>query len=236
MVLRGAAGHRRTVSAASVPGGCTPSPARCGQPGTTAGAGRSPPRVRHRPSPRGAATSTRARPPHVCADRTVADAQCRGDLLVAVALSWMLARFAESWTLNRPRPYRSKVGPRKTSTGTPPAGRAAFVMCARLQTVVETSAAKGLLSDSERGEVVNMVAENPEMGLWARRLGDTGRRYRSPHDRSARSGQRTGEGHPARPALSGRGGSRPSSGSRRALQPWDSRCRSLESLTWRLAA
>ena len=101
---------------------------------------------------------------------------------------------------------------------------------------METSAAKGLLSDSERGEVVNMVAENPEMGLWARRLGDTGRRYRSPHDRSARSGQRTGEGHPARPALSGRGGSRPSSGSRRALQPWDSRCRSLESLTWRLAA
>ena len=84
MVLRGAAGHRRTVSAASAPGGCTPSPARCGQPGTTAGAGRSPPRVRHRPSPRGAATSTRAaRPPHVCADRAVADAQCRGDLLVA---------------------------------------------------------------------------------------------------------------------------------------------------------
>ena len=42
-------------------------------------------------------------------------------------------------------------------------------MCARLQTVVETSAylsaAKGLLSDSERGEVVNMVAENPEMGV-----------------------------------------------------------------------
>ena len=42
-------------------------------------------------------------------------------------------------------------------------------MCARLQTVVETpaylSAAKGLLSDSKRGEVVNMVAENPKMGV-----------------------------------------------------------------------
>ena len=42
-------------------------------------------------------------------------------------------------------------------------------MGTRLQTVVETpaylSAAKGLLSDSERGEVVNTVAENPETGV-----------------------------------------------------------------------
>ena len=39
----------------------------------------------------------------------------------------------------------------------------------RLQTVVETpayvSAAKGLLSDNERDEVINMVAENPERGV-----------------------------------------------------------------------
>ena len=42
-------------------------------------------------------------------------------------------------------------------------------MGTRLQTVVETpaylSAAKGLLSDRERSEVVNMVAENPEIGV-----------------------------------------------------------------------
>ena len=42
-------------------------------------------------------------------------------------------------------------------------------MGTRLQTVVETSAylsaAKGLLSDRERSEVVNMVAENPETGV-----------------------------------------------------------------------
>ena len=42
-------------------------------------------------------------------------------------------------------------------------------MGARLQTVVETptylSAAKGLLSDSERSEVINTVAENPETGV-----------------------------------------------------------------------
>ena len=45
----------------------------------------------------------------------------------------------------------------------------AVIMCARLQTVVETpaylSAAKGILSDRERRKVVNMVAEDPETGL-----------------------------------------------------------------------
>ena len=44
-----------------------------------------------------------------------------------------------------------------------------LIMGTRLQTVVETpaylSAAKGLLSDSERSEVVNTVAENPETGV-----------------------------------------------------------------------
>ena len=42
-------------------------------------------------------------------------------------------------------------------------------MPTRLQTVVETpaylSAAKGLLSDRERDEVVNQVAKNPEAGV-----------------------------------------------------------------------
>ncbi len=42
-------------------------------------------------------------------------------------------------------------------------------MGTRLQTVVETpaylSAAKGLLSDSERSEVINTLAENPETGV-----------------------------------------------------------------------
>ena len=42
-------------------------------------------------------------------------------------------------------------------------------MYTRLQTVVQTpayiSAAKGLLSDGERDEVINMVAENPEAGV-----------------------------------------------------------------------
>ena len=42
-------------------------------------------------------------------------------------------------------------------------------MRTRLQTVVETpaylSTAKGLLSDSERDEVVNTVAKNPEAGV-----------------------------------------------------------------------
>lgn len=42
-------------------------------------------------------------------------------------------------------------------------------MGARLQTVVETpaylTAAKGVLSDTERAEVVTMVAENPEAGV-----------------------------------------------------------------------
>ncbi len=42
-------------------------------------------------------------------------------------------------------------------------------MSTRLQTVVETpaylAAAKGILSDTERVKVVNMVAENPETGV-----------------------------------------------------------------------
>ena len=42
-------------------------------------------------------------------------------------------------------------------------------MGARLQTIVETpaflTAAKGVLSDTERAEVVTMVAENPEAGV-----------------------------------------------------------------------
>ncbi len=42
-------------------------------------------------------------------------------------------------------------------------------MSIRLQTVVETpaylAAAKGILSDAERVEFVNMVAENPEVGV-----------------------------------------------------------------------
>ena len=71
--------------------------------------------------------------------------------------------------------------------------------------------------------------------LRARRLDHAGQGRRSSHGYPARFEYWTGEGHPARPASSGRGGSRPSSGSgsrqsRRALQPWDSRLRSLESL------
>ncbi len=42
-------------------------------------------------------------------------------------------------------------------------------MGARLQTVVETpeylTAAKGVLSDTERADIVSMVAENPEAGV-----------------------------------------------------------------------
>ncbi len=42
-------------------------------------------------------------------------------------------------------------------------------MCIRLQTVVETptylTAAKGVLSDAERVEVINTLAENPEVGV-----------------------------------------------------------------------
>ena len=48
-------------------------------------------------------------------------------------------------------------------------GAYSLTMGTRLQTVVETpaylSAAKDLLSDSERSEVVNAVAENPETGV-----------------------------------------------------------------------
>ena len=48
-------------------------------------------------------------------------------------------------------------------------GAYSLTMGTRLQTVVETpaylSAAKDLLSDSERSEVVNMVAENPKTGV-----------------------------------------------------------------------
>ena len=71
-----------------------------------------------------------------------------------------------------------------------------------------------------------------------RRLSETGCRHRYPHVHSARSEHRTGERHPARRAADGRGGDRRAAGGgrqcRRTLQPWDSRCRSVEPVkAWR---
>lgn len=62
----------------------------------------------------------------------------------------------------------------------------------RLQTVVETpaylAAAKGVLSDADRFNIVNMVAENPEAGVS---LGGGIRKMRIPHSgRGKRGGAR----------------------------------------------
>ena len=71
-------------------------------------------------------------------------------------------------------------------------GAYSLAMNTRLQTVVETpaylSAAKGVLSDAERVNVVNIVAENPEAGVS---LGGGIRKIRvSSSGRGKRSGAR----------------------------------------------
>ena len=62
-------------------------------------------------------------------------------------------------------------------------------MRTRLQTVVETpaylTAAKGVLSDAERAEVVNTVAKNPEAGVA---LGGGIRKIRIPRQGLGKSG------------------------------------------------
>ena len=66
--------------------------------------------------------------------------------------------------------------------------------------------------------------------LRTRRLGHARQRHRPSHDDPVRSRHGTSAGHPARPAASGRGGTRASGGagrSRRALQPRNPRCRGL---------
>ena len=66
--------------------------------------------------------------------------------------------------------------------------------------------------------------------LRARWLDQVRQRYGPSDDDPARSNRGTGEGHPARLAASGRGGTRASGASRqsrRVLQPWDSRCHAL---------
>lgn len=62
-------------------------------------------------------------------------------------------------------------------------------MCIRLQTVVETpaylTAAKGVLSNAERVEVINTVAQNPEAGVA---LGGGIRKIRIPRQGHGKSG------------------------------------------------